>query len=443
VSEQPIELDADTESLELMAGNDVIDGLPVQAHPQAVSKPVKRSFFGSLFKRNKPVEVKIDQGMVPASREDKSVLQLKKGYNEIVDTMSAMRTHMEQQSDRADRMLEIMEQLPKVLESIPETTTAQTHVLQAIHQNIQTQNETQVQLSAALTNLASATQQQEDAVKGIRNELSHQRGEQAEIINSLSGTLGQVTAASVANTDAMRAVAKKAEETDRNTAELFEKSRRNFVGVTVISWSTAALILVVSMFMFLELRKDRGAATVLPAQTPAVPVSSDSSASDPVVATDAAVVETVDETATPGASEGGGEAPSGVNAQAGIGALLDGLLESSQTPDSTIDEPAAVDAPVDPVDTPADSESSVDSDPAAVDASEVIETEAALDDAAPAEAIDEAEGAEDSSPSAAESQETADVAETSAETAEADTEQDAEPLSAEEAVAETGESTDS
>lgn len=423
MSEQTNPLETETGPLDLIhESGDEIDSStapPVIPASQSASKPVKRSFFGSLFKRNKPVEVKLDQ--VP--REDKSVLQLKKGYNEIVDTMSAMRTHMEQQSDRADRMLEIMEQLPKVLNSIPETTAAQTHVLQAIHQNIQTQNETQVQLSAALTNLASATQQQEDAVKGIRNELSLQRGEQAEVINSLSGTLGQVTAASVANTDAMRAVARKAEETERNTNELFDKSRRNTLAIAFISWSAAVLILVVSMFMFLELRKERSADATQ--QTPAVSANDTSLASSPVVqADDAGVVEPADE-ATPDTVEAGIETPAGAEAQAGIGVLLDGLLEtealetSTENPDPAVKEPAALDTSAETADTAETSESSVESEPA--------------DDAS--EAIDEVEGAEEPgelSLPATGSEETADAAEASAETV--DAVQDKEPLPADETV---------
>jgi len=214
--------------------------------------------IGKLFKFGRqPVEVQVDDQITPRPRSKReqreaAILQLQQGYAEVVDTMHAMRSHMEQQSLRSDRLLGLMEGLPEVLRSIPQTNAKQTTVLEAIEGQMRTQVESTGQLSTALTDLAGATRHQQDALGELHQQmhLSRQQGESLrDSLGILSETMEGVTDASRSNVEAMTGIAEEVRGNDRRFRELFHRSQKHTTVMAAVSWALALGALAISGYV--------------------------------------------------------------------------------------------------------------------------------------------------------------------------------------------------
>ncbi len=189
-----------------------------------------RQRLGNLFGRNRgAIEV-------ATARREASLLQIKKGYNEVVDTLQAVRSHMDEQSQRADKMLQVMQGLPELLKSMPETAANQTKILEGIQTNLESQRVTTDKLSSAL---ATATESQKQVSTHLKQQLSAQNESSREMrtaLNGLNTTMGDVTRANEATRQAYL-------EGAEQTREMFKRTHRQMTAMTVVSWVVAVIAL--------------------------------------------------------------------------------------------------------------------------------------------------------------------------------------------------------
>lgn len=244
----------------------------------------------SLFKRGrKPVEVSPTGAVQPKPKTRKeqreaAILQLQQGYAEVVDTMHAIRRHMDQQSARSDRLLGLMEGLPDVLRSIPETNAKQTSVLQAIEGQMRTQVESTGQLSTALTDLAGATRHQQEALGELHQQMDLGRQQNESLRDSLgilSETMEHVTEASDSNVTAMNSITEEVRGNDKRFRDLFQRSQKHTTVMAAVSWALALGALAISGYVAVMVARvaesipPRQAVAATPAVVEAAPVATD------------------------------------------------------------------------------------------------------------------------------------------------------------------------
>ncbi|MEM9416707.1 MAG: hypothetical protein AAGA29_14700 [Planctomycetota bacterium] len=154
-----------------------------------------RQRLGGMFSR-KP---KNDGTSEVVKREENSreavINELRQGYTELVDTMAAVRTHMADQAQRSDRIIEVIEQLPEVMRSIPESNHRQNETLAGLTQSLQTQNHSTQELTRALGGLADATRQQEQSLAGMHDRLNNTLSQTEAVNHEMAAGIDKVTGA--------------------------------------------------------------------------------------------------------------------------------------------------------------------------------------------------------------------------------------------------------
>ena len=117
--------------------------------PTAAGAPAGlRAKLASMFGRGKTT------GMELARQENTrqaTLNQLKQGYVELVDTMKSVRQHLDEQSARQERLMAVLDGLPEVLATIPQTTRTQIETLEAIRGSMDRSNQTNEALSMAIS----------------------------------------------------------------------------------------------------------------------------------------------------------------------------------------------------------------------------------------------------------------------------------------------------
>lgn len=196
-----------------------------------------RERIGGVFRKNK--------GEI-ARREENSreavVNELRRGYNQLVDTMQAVRGHMEDQSRRSDRVMEVIEALPEVLRTIPETARQQNETLLGLAKSLEAQNRSTAELTDALSGLAQATKQQEQALAGMHDRLNDTllRGESSQqaMVSGIDQMSQAISGVTRDQQDGRAAIAQVAEQTRRQ--------QKQMVAMNGVSWALAVLALGVA-----------------------------------------------------------------------------------------------------------------------------------------------------------------------------------------------------
>jgi hypothetical protein len=178
--------------------------------------------------------------------------QMQKGYNEMIDLMGAVRGHMELQSQRSERLLNVLEGLPQALQSLPETSRNQTRTLQAIQTNLEQQGKHNAKLSDALNGLSTTTSQHQHAMTAVGKQLDagHQRSEQMlNSFSSLSTTLDRMGESNEASTGLLRQIAEQESKASQQVRELFTRNQKHMTTMSVVSWSLALIALTVAGYV--------------------------------------------------------------------------------------------------------------------------------------------------------------------------------------------------
>jgi len=259
-------------------------------------------WLGKMRQNNKPVRVDVQRGEgeeQPPQNKDVSIAQLKQGYSEVVETMQSVRKHLETQGQRSERMMEMFEGMPEILKSIPETNRAQVRLLEAIHANLDRQNETSSELSGAIQGLTKAADTQQNTMTKIQEHLRAEDVARRELqtgVDTLNTTLDGVKESNESARATLSTISDQAAMREQRLVEMFERSRKTQTMMTIVAWVLALAALCVAFYVAVQ-------ATRMQAATPIAVTPPAEQVVDP---TGAAVTEPagVDaSTAEPAASE--------------------------------------------------------------------------------------------------------------------------------------------
>ncbi|MEM6394058.1 MAG: hypothetical protein AAF797_14930 [Planctomycetota bacterium] len=229
---------------------------------------------GTFFKKWKK-----DNGAVEVVRKDGepgkevSIQQVKAGYGEVMETMKSVRDHLDQQSQRSERMLTLLEDLPATLKSLPEATRQQTQALEAIRANLEKSNETTGYLTTAITGLSEVAGQQRESLDKMHQNMAEEtvaRQELRDGLSTLDATMGEVKAATDESRAAAVSLANESRGREDATRELFQRSQRMTLVFTVVSWALAIGAIVVAAYVGIKVSQ----MDTTPAPSTAAPVIS-------------------------------------------------------------------------------------------------------------------------------------------------------------------------
>jgi len=201
------------------------------------------TLLGKMRRDHQPVEVDASATggteMEPASLEsprEATLRELKRGYGDAVETMSAVRSHIEQQGERSNRALEMLEGMPELIRTLPDQNRNQTALLQSIQEHLDQQQKTGRELNQTLSRLADATSQQELAI-GRMQENSQQI---TTAMDRLTETVQSVSTANRATVEKLEQVFERSQANEQRAQELYRKSRRQALVMSAASWILAA-----------------------------------------------------------------------------------------------------------------------------------------------------------------------------------------------------------
>jgi DNA repair exonuclease SbcCD ATPase subunit len=105
----------------------------------------------------------------PWAKRDAAITHLQEGFTTLTDLMGAIRDNLDKQNQRQEELMGALQQLPQVLQSIPETNRVQSETLRAIHQQIEGQGASQQRLGEILSSIGQGATEQRQMVDALRD----------------------------------------------------------------------------------------------------------------------------------------------------------------------------------------------------------------------------------------------------------------------------------
>ena len=176
-------------------------------------------------------------------RREVTIHQLKQGYGEVVDTMQAIRGHLDDQKSRQDRMEQMLSGLPEALRAMPEAARTQTQLVRAIGAHLESQTTATGQLTEAIHGLSQTSRKQDATLEGIQEHLVEESETKRELntsVLSLNAAMEGVEASNLAARDALAASREEAQRREERLVQMHQRGQR-----------TNTLMLVLAGFLFL------------------------------------------------------------------------------------------------------------------------------------------------------------------------------------------------
>lgn len=202
---------------------------------------------------NPPVVVETRPALLRSwGRKDAAISQLQEGFSLLTELMSSIKQNMESQGRRQDELLAQVSALPRVLETLPESTRVQGETVKAIHQQLVSQAEQQTLLSEILHKLAESGGDQKDLLEGLRvrvETLNEQDKAMADSLHTVGTALESVSRNSAASAQVLCNIRDNLASRDADLDRILRRQATRFTAMMAMAvfLSIAAVIAVVVM----------------------------------------------------------------------------------------------------------------------------------------------------------------------------------------------------
>jgi hypothetical protein len=132
----------------------------------------------------------------PWAKRDAAIAHLQEGFTTLTDLMGSIRDNLDKQNRRQDELLGALQQLPQVLQSLPESNRVQTETLTAIRKQIEGQSAQQERLGEILVRIGQQAGEQRQMVDTLRDrveELHKVDTTIADYLNNVGSALKDVS----------------------------------------------------------------------------------------------------------------------------------------------------------------------------------------------------------------------------------------------------------
>jgi len=188
----------------------------------------------------------------PWARRDAAINNLQNGFVTLTDLMGAIKDNLERQDHRNEELLTVLQQLPQILQSVPESGKLQTETLRAIHQQMEQQNSQQTKLGEILDRICEADVAQTSTIGALRDRvetLSQHDQSIASNLNSVGTAMGSLSENTQTSATVLQQLRENTVQRDKELEKILHRQGARFTTMlsVAIFLSIAALAAVAMM----------------------------------------------------------------------------------------------------------------------------------------------------------------------------------------------------
>jgi len=187
----------------------------------------------------------------PGAQRDRAIAELQRGYTEVLDLIRHMRQHMDSQSQRSERMMEILDRLPDALASLPESARNQARMIEVLQNNFERQNNQGKQFNETMAALVASAEHQGQTMGAIQQQIASSNQYDEKMLASFTAmnqTLHQLDESNRSGVQTFRNITEMASKSDQRLETLMKRNTRHMTVLTITSWVLAGIALVAATY---------------------------------------------------------------------------------------------------------------------------------------------------------------------------------------------------
>lgn len=174
---------------------------------------------------------------------------------ELMSLVRKMGEHMDNQADRTDRVIEVMDRLPKSLEVLPEINRQNACLIEALHDHLTQARERDSALHEALTTLTKSAGRQAEVLGLIQQQLdaNHEAGrERAVAMARLNDSMNVLATSNTRTGDMFAEMAQASEARQGELTAMLGRTQKWVIGTMICCAAASMTALAVAMIAMLK-----------------------------------------------------------------------------------------------------------------------------------------------------------------------------------------------
>lgn len=192
--------------------------------------------------------------------------------HEVAELVHALRSHIDHQSDRSERLLQSLDGLPDALRSIPEASRNGERMLEVMHAQQQQQQAHARQMTEAMNSVVEASRHRDQTIEMLQQQIVATQEKDTKLVQGftlLGETMQKISAIQEKSADVLHRIADTAGQAETRMRHVVEMSRRQS-RMGMLTGAAVALVLL-AMTAFIAVSATRLAS--LPGQHPSAPAA--------------------------------------------------------------------------------------------------------------------------------------------------------------------------
>ncbi|HEX4123292.1 MAG TPA: hypothetical protein VHY37_01095 [Tepidisphaeraceae bacterium] len=188
----------------------------------------------------------------PWARRDAAIENVHNGLSALANLMGTIRDNLEKQSDRQEQLLKYLSHLPEALATLPEGNRIQSETLSAMRTQMEQQTAHQTKLAEILERIAAADADQGNTLKALDQNITTLREHDraiSENLNSVGSAMQSVSSSTQASTQVLQQMRDNQAARDGELERILHRQGNRFTTMLAVAifLSIAALSAVAVM----------------------------------------------------------------------------------------------------------------------------------------------------------------------------------------------------
>lgn len=227
-----------------------------------------------LFKRRKPVEIDLTDGsatdfdsvsnaeqggdgkpLASVQRRKPTLAEIQQGYDEVMGLVRKIGEHLDAQTQRTEKLVELMERLPEAIDSLPELHRQNSRLLDVLNEHLAASRKRDETLGTTLGKLSESSDHQTEVLGLLQQQFdtSTRASEQmTKTLGSFSHALGNLSENNHRSTEILSGLVRSTEDRETQLIDILGRTQKWIVGILIAIGVVAVAAIVLAAIAMMQ-----------------------------------------------------------------------------------------------------------------------------------------------------------------------------------------------
>jgi len=209
-------------------------------------------------KKQEQAENHIVVKTMPAKNKSDSLEKLQHGFNKLIDQLQGINENLNRQITQHEDLMNRMEKMPELLESFPKVVENQNRLTEQLLEELKTTSTKNQQFIDTVEKIPAETVKQTDALVDINHQLAAAADadvQMAESFNKFNKTIEKLDQSTVGQTDGILQMSKTFATSDRYLKYIITRQNKRFMWMFITSLSVSLLVILIFTGIIIYLKQ--------------------------------------------------------------------------------------------------------------------------------------------------------------------------------------------